>query len=174
VAIFALSLVLLFMSIYALTTVFKMLLLNENGKKRILKIFDRPFVALATGIGTTAAVHSSSLTTSLSVLLAATEKISPKKLFPFILGANVGTTVTALLASIGRSETAIAIAICHFLVNAIGVLIFFPIPFLRDLQVKLARWTANLAFVNLAFAFGYLIIIFYALPFLVIFISEKF
>lgn len=173
VVILVCSLVLLFMSIYALTLIFKYLLLGGSSGRRFKNWMDRPIFSLFTGIGTTAAIHSSSVTTSFSVMLAASEKISPKKLFPFILGANVGTTVTALMAAIGRSEAAVAIALAHFLFNLLGVILFFPFPFLRNLPIRLARWTASMAHHNLAFAFGYLIVVFFALPFIVIFLSER-
>ncbi len=167
------SLVLLFMSIYALTLIFKYLMLRGNGGKRLKNWLANPFRSLLTGIGTTAAIHSSSVTTSFCVMIAATDKVSPKKMFPYIMGANVGTTVTALMAAIGRSEVAIAVALAHFLFNLFGVLIFYPFPVFRNIPVVVARWTANKAHHNLAFAFAYLTLIFFAIPFLVIFLAEK-
>jgi sodium-dependent phosphate cotransporter len=167
------SLVLLFMSIYALTLIFKYLILRGGGGKRLKNWLGNPFRSLLTGIGTTAAIHSSSVTTSFCVMIAATEKVSPKKIFPYIMGANVGTTVTALIAAIGRSDAAISIALAHFLFNLFGVLLFFPFPFLRNIPMLVAKWTADKAHQNLAFAFGYLTLIFFAIPFLVIFMAEK-
>jgi len=172
-AILGFSLVLLFMCIYTLTALFRFLMLGGNSGKKLSSALNNPFVSLLSGAGITAAIHSSSVTTSLSVMLAATEKISPKKLFPFILGANVGTTVTALMAAIGRSEAGLAIAICHLLFNVFGVVLFYPFPILRNVIVQIARWSGVMAQKNLAFAFGYLFILFFALPFLVIFIFEK-
>ena len=106
-------------------------------------------------------------------MLAAAGKASPKKLFPYVMGANIGTTITALMAAAGRSEPALAIALTHFLFNALGVLLFFPIPVLQKVPVSISRWMANMAVKHAYFAFAYLILIFYALPVLVIFISEK-
>lgn len=174
VLILCFSLVLLFMSIYALTTIFRYWLLGNPHSQAFLKIFNKPGLSLMAGIGTTAAVHSSSVSTSLSVMLAATEKISPKRLFPFILGANVGTTVTALMAAIGRTDAAISIALCHLIFNLLGLILFFFIAPLRKLNLAIARWSAYRAQKNLTFAFGYLILLFFALPFLVIFLFEKF
>jgi len=168
------SLVLLFMCIYTLASVFRFLLLDWSNGQRLSNALDNSLFSLFSGVGLTAAMHSSSVTTSICVMLAATKKVAPKKIFPFIIGANLGTTVTALMAAIGRSEAALAIALCHMIFNLSGVLFFYPISFLRNIPLTLARWSANLCYNNLAFAFGYLIILFYALPFLVIFISEKF
>ena len=168
------SLVLLFMCIYTLAAIFKLIVLDSRRGKWLSSALDNSLFSLLAGAGITAAIHSSTVTTSVSVMLAATKKIHPKKLFPFILGANVGTTVTALMAAIGRSEAALAIALCHAILNVLGVLIFFPFEFIRNIPIKLAQLSANLCYKNLAFAFGYLIFLFYALPFLVIFFSEKF
>ncbi len=172
--ILGIALILLFMCIYTLTAIFRFLVLDGKGGKWLASALDNPVFSLFSGAGITAVIHSSSVTTSVSVLLAATKKIAPKKLFPFILGANVGTTVTALMAAIGRSEAALAIALSHALFNILGILIFFPFEFIRNIPVHISRWLANICYKNPAFAFGFLVVLFYALPFLVIFISEKF
>ncbi|HPI11777.1 MAG TPA: Na/Pi symporter [Catalimonadaceae bacterium] len=168
------SLILLFMCIFSLTALFRHLMLRGDRGNTISRAFSNPLVSLLTGTGVTAAIHSSTVISSLSVMLAATEKISPKKLFPFILGANVGTTVTALMAAIGRSEAGLAIALCHLLYNVLGVLIFYPFESVRDLTVNISRWSGIMAQKSMAFAFGSLLILFFALPFLVIFIFGKF
>jgi len=168
------SLVLLFMCIYTLASVFKYLVLDGTSKKWFSSAFDNSLLSLFSGMGLSAAIHSSSVITSLSVLLAATKRISPKKLFPFIIGANVGTTVTALMAAIGRSEAALAIALCHMMFNVLGVLIFYPFEWMRNIPLIISKWMANLCYRNLAWAFGFLIFLFFALPFLVIFIFEKY
>lgn len=169
-----LSFILLFICIFSLTALFRFLIAGEPGVKRVTRALRSPRLSLFSGMGLTAAIHSSSVTTSLAVMLAATEKISPKKLFPFIMGANMGTTVTALIAAVGRSEAALSIAICHFLFNLFGVLIFFPFPGLRRLPYQMSKWTGLMAMRHLWFGFAGIILLFFALPFLVIFISEKF
>ncbi len=169
-----LAFILLFICIFSLTALFRFLISGEPGVRRVTSALQKPLLSLFSGMGLTAAIHSSSVTTSMAVMLAASEKISPKKLFPFVMGANMGTTVTALIAAIGRSEAAMAIAICHFLFNLLGVLIFFPFPTIRKLPYQLARWSGIMANRHLWFAFAYILILFFALPFLVIFFSEKF
>jgi sodium-dependent phosphate cotransporter len=169
-----LSFILLFICIFSLTSLFRFLISGEPGLRRVTAALKKPYLSLFSGMGLTAAIHSSSVTTSMAVMFASTEKISPKKLFPFIMGANMGTTVTALIAAIGRSDAAIAIAICHFLFNLLGVLIFYPSPIVRNIPFKIARWTGTLATRHMWFPFAYILILFFALPFLVIFLSEKF
>jgi sodium-dependent phosphate cotransporter len=169
-----LSFILLFICIFSLTALFRFLISGEPGIKRVTAALRNPVLSLFSGIGLTAAIHSSSVTTSMAVMLAATEKVSPKKLLPFVMGANMGTTVTALIAAIGRSEAALAIAICHFLFNLLGVLIFFPFPPIRKMLYQLAKWAGVMAMRYLWFAFAWILMLFFALPFLVIFLSEKF
>ncbi len=169
-----LSFILLFICIFSLTALFRFLISGEPGIKRVTAALRNPGLSLFSGIGLTAAIHSSSVTTSMAVMLAATEKVSPKKLFPFVMGANMGTTVTALIAAIGRSEAALAIAICHFLFNFLGVLIFFPFPAIRKMLYQMAKWSGVMAMRYLWFAFAWILMLFFALPFLVIFLSEKF
>lgn len=55
-------------------------------------------------------------------------------MLPLTLGANIGTTFTAILASLVSTKTsAIQIALCHFFFNIFGILIWFPIPQMRAL-----------------------------------------
>lgn len=169
-----LGLVLLFSTIYLLMSVFRWMILGNPGGKVLRQAFTNPWISLLSGMGITAAIHSSSVTTSLSVLLASTKKIPPKKIFPYIIGANVGTTITALMAAIGRSESAIAIALCHLFFNLGGALIFFPVPRLRDFPMHIARLTAIMANRYIAFGFIYLLLTFFIIPFLVIFLFERF
>jgi sodium-dependent phosphate cotransporter len=174
IGLLVLSAGLLFACIYGLTQLFRRLLLGGSSRKQLGRLLNQPLLSFLSGTGLTAAIHSSSVVTSVGVMLASTEKIAPRKLFPFVMGANVGTTVTALMAAIGKSEAALAIALCHFIFNIWGVSLFFPIPFFRNQLNSLSRLSGNLAQKNLAFAFAYLLVLFFAFPFLVIFLFEKF
>jgi sodium-dependent phosphate cotransporter len=59
---------------------------------------------------------------------------------PFILGANIGTTITAFIAALFNSNAAISVAIAHFLFNAIGVILFYLMPVVKELPGKTGRW----------------------------------
>jgi len=94
-------------------------------------------------MGLTVAVQSSSITTSLMVPMCAAGVLSLRKAFPVMLGANIGTTVTALLASLAQSNpAALTIALVHFLFNALGVVLVYPFPPLREVPIQLARGLA--------------------------------
>ncbi len=100
---------------------------------RLESLFDRVLFrndAASFGLGmvTTAAVQSSSATTSLVVPLAGTGVLTLKQIFPFTLGANVGTTVTAILASFSTgSPAAVTVALAHLSFNLMGISIYYPL-----------------------------------------------
>lgn len=99
--------------------------------------------AMIVGVVITVAVQSSSITTSILVPLVAAGVLSLQNAFPVTLGANIGTTVTALLASIAAdSPDALVIAVAHVTFNVIGILIFYPWPRLRQVPLDMARRTA--------------------------------
>jgi sodium-dependent phosphate cotransporter len=112
------------------------------------------------------------VTTSLVVPLVAKKVVKLRKAVPFILGANIGTTLTAFIAAMFNSNTAISIAIAHFLFNFIGVLIFFPIPFIKDIPVKLALGLGRLTIKYRLAGFLYVILMFFFIPFSLIYFNK--
>ena len=116
--------------------------------ERMASLFDRvlfrnDMTSFALGAVTTAAVQSSSATTSLVVPLAGTGVLSLRQIFPYTLGANIGTTVTALLASFSTaSAAAVVVALAHLSFNILGMVIFYP---LRALPIWMAEKVGALA-----------------------------
>jgi sodium-dependent phosphate cotransporter len=91
----------------------------------------------------TAVVQSSSVTTSLIVPLAGAGVISIRQIFPYTLGANVGTTVTAILAALAtQNHIAITVAFSHLCFNIFGIMIFYP---LKVLPIRLAEFVGEKA-----------------------------
>jgi phosphate:Na+ symporter len=74
----------------------------------------------------TALIQSSSATTGVIIVLAMQGLITLQAGIALSFGANIGTCVTALLASIGKPREALRVSIVHVLFNVIGVLIFLP------------------------------------------------
>lgn len=136
-------------------------------------IFKRSTLAFIYGIFFTAAVQSSTVTTSLVVPLVASKKVSLKKVFPFIVGANIGTTITAALAALYKSEAAIALAIVHFLFNTIGALLILGVPRFREIPVKLANFMGKKSVKSRIWGFAYLLLMFFIIPFLLIYFSSN-
>jgi len=167
-----LSIFLVFAAIKILSTsVYKAFVLNNFQDINKL-IFKNTYMAFLYGTFFTAAVQSSTVTTSLVVPLVAKKKVSVKKAFPFIIGANIGTTITAGIAAIYKTEAAIALAIVHFLFNFIGALIFLPFPTLRNIPVILALYMGEKSVKSRFLGFAYILLTFFIIPFLLIYFSN--
>jgi sodium-dependent phosphate cotransporter len=123
------------------------------------------------GLLTTATIRSSTVTTSLVVPLVAKKVIKIKSAFPFVLGANIGTTITAFIAAMFNSNTAISIAIAHFLFNAIGVSLF-SIPYLKEIPIKLAAGLGRLTLKYRLVGFLYILLTFFFIPFSLIYFNK--
>ena len=134
-----------------------------------------PIKSIATGTVVTVLVQSSSTTTSLIVPLAGAGALTTRQVFPFTMGANIGTCITALLAATAISGPtqvlALQIALVHLLYNVMGVLVFLYTPWLKELPVLSAEWLGNKVELNRGWAFGYIGSMFFLMPGLV-FASE--
>jgi solute carrier family 34 (sodium-dependent phosphate cotransporter) len=167
-----LSIVLLFGSILFFRKVITEILGFSSPERFQRFFFKNAFKSFVWGLLTTAAIRSSTVTTSLVVPLVAKKVVKIKSAVPFILGANIGTTITAFIAATFNSNAAISIAIAHFLFNLIGVLIFLPIPFLKDLPLRLANGLGRLTLKYRLVGFSYLLFTFFFVPFLLIYLSK--
>lgn len=124
-------------------------------------------VALLLGLAITIAVQSSSITTSILIPLAGAGVISLRNAYPVTLGANVGTTITALLASLAASSPeSLTVALAHTTFNIAGIFLLYVIPIARDLPVKAAERLADVAVERRAAAVAYVGVLFIALPLL--------
>merc|ERR1712151_774369 len=98
------------------------------------------YVALLAGLGVTILVQSSSVTTSALTPLCGVGVLPLEKMMPMTLGANIGTTCTALIASlVSLKFNAVQIALCHLCFNIVGILIWFPVPIMRNVPLGAAR-----------------------------------
>jgi sodium-dependent phosphate cotransporter len=115
---------------------------------RLETLFDRILfrndaASFTLGMVATASVQSSSATTSLIVPLAGTGVLSLRQIFPYTLGANIGTTITAILASFSTGNpAAVTVAFAHLSFNLLGILIYYP---LKAIPIWLARKAGKLA-----------------------------
>ena len=88
-------------------------------------IFKTALRAMAFGVFLTISVQSSSITTSTVIPLAGAGVLTLRQIYPFTLGANIGTTVTALLASLSLNVTAMVASFAHLFFNIFGILIIY-------------------------------------------------
>lgn len=169
-----LSFVLLFTSILFFRKLISGLLLASSPERFSRFFFRNAWKSIFWGTVTTAAIRSSTITTSVVVPIVAQRIVSLRKAAPFILGANIGTTITAFIAAFFNSNTsgAISIAIAHFLFNFIGVLVFYPIPILRRIPMELANRLGKLTLKYRLAVFVYILMIFFFIPFSLIYFNK--
>jgi len=126
-----------------------------------------PMSGIASGTLVTVLVQSSSTTTSLMVPLAGSGSFKLRDIYPFTLGANIGTCITALLAATavtGNAEAALQIAVIHLVYNILGVVVLYGLPFTRYLPVKAAEWLGATASENKMVALAYIVGVFFVVP----------
>lgn len=167
-----LAVVFLFGSIKLLNKVIYKTFIGSTKIKFESIVFKNRWKSFAWGTVLTAAIQSSSVTTSIVVPLVATGKIKFKHVYPFIIGANIGTTITALLAAIFKSPEAISIAVAHLMFNVIGGVIFLLIPLLNRLPIVLAEILGDLCMKYRMISVIYIIITFFLLPFAFIYMTK--
>ncbi|WP_161865997.1 MULTISPECIES: Na/Pi symporter [Pseudomonas] len=135
-----------------------------------------PLSGIASGTVITVLVQSSSTTTALIVPLAGSGVFSLKQVYPFTLGTNIGTCVTALLAATAitgpTAEVAMQIALVHLLFNLLGILIIYALPLLRGVPPMIAEGLATLAQRSKLYVAAYIVGLFFALPLLLIGITQ--
>jgi len=93
----------------------------------VLSRSSTPLMGVLAGMLVTALVQSSSITTGLCILLVQQNLLAGTAAIPIVIGANIGTTATALVASIKMQRTARLVAFANLCFNAFGVLLFLPI-----------------------------------------------
>ena len=167
----AVGLGLLFVALRYLVVFLKSLVLGRAEGALDKYVFGNPLVAMGFGVVLTFMVQSSSVTTSLVIPLIGAGVLTVRKVFPFMLGANVGTTATGLFAAaiaISSSEPAavagLEIALCHCLFNVFGILLIYPLKWIREVPIRMAEFVGELAFKNRLYAVAYVAGLFYVLP----------
>ena len=167
-----LALVGIFFALTFLTKVLKGLVLAkaEGGFTKNLR--KSGLAAMFVGLLVTVGVQSSSITTSLMVPLIGAGIVPLEAAFAATMGANVGTTVTALLASLTGTPGAVTVALVHLLFNISGILIIYPIGFLRRIPLRLARGLAVLTAEKKYYAFLYMAGVFFVMPLVFVLLNK--
>lgn len=129
-------------------------------------LFKNAIRSLLLGLVLTMMVQSSSITTSLAVPLAGAGILTLEQIFPMTLGANIGTTVTAILAALVTGElTAVSVAFAHLLFNITGIMILWP---LRRIPLGAARALARASARSKVVPILYVLLVFFGIPLLLI------
>ncbi|MEA3296800.1 MAG: Na/Pi symporter [candidate division Zixibacteria bacterium] len=165
-----LALLLLFFAMRFIVKVLRSLVLARVEVFFQRYIFRTPALGFILGIVITVLVQSSSITTSIVVPLLGAGVISARQIYPYLLGANVGTTITTFLASfVTGSADAVSVAFAHLVFNIYGIAIFWPLKRIPIfLATKLSELTSRSKLVPLI----YIIVVFFLIPGIIIYVME--
>ncbi len=167
-----LALVGIFFALTFLTKVLKVLVLDRAEGAFTRNLRKSGMAAMAVGLMITVGVQSSSITTSLMVPLIGAGIVPLESAFAATLGANIGTTVTALLASMTGTPGAVTVALVHLLFNVTGILIIYPIAAVRRIPLRLATALAAATAEKKYYAILYMVGVFFVMPLLFVLIDK--
>ena len=167
------ALLMLFFALKYLTVTIRSLVISKLEAFFDTHIFKTWIRAMTFGLVITVLVQSSSITTSLVVPLAGAGILTLRQIFPYTLGSNIGTTITAILASLVSASIApVAVAFAHLLFNIFGILIIWPIKQIRELPINMAQYLSAMAIRNRIFPLLYILIVFFLIPISLILITR--
>lgn len=172
----AVSAVLIFATLIGIVKVMRSSMQSsmENLVSRALE--KNALIAISLGVIATVMVQSSSITTSLMVPLAGAGVLTLRQAFPVTLGANIGTTVTALLAALAatgaNAQAGLTIALVHLLFNLSATVLIYPWEPIRRIPLTLASRLADVAVDSKWLAIVYVVGLFYAIPVLFAVLNE--
>jgi sodium-dependent phosphate cotransporter len=171
----AIGFVMIVAAVYFVGKLMKQLMVGRAKELLNIALGRGMLSGIAAGTLITVIVQSSTTTTSLVVPLAGAGVVTLWQVYPFTLGANIGTTLTAILAATAVSGPmavpAMQIAFVHFYFSVLGVIVVMGIPFLRNLPVMFAQWLARLATERKIYALIYLVSLFVVVPLVLIFMT---
>jgi solute carrier family 34 (sodium-dependent phosphate cotransporter) len=167
-----LALVGIFFALTFLTKVLKVMVLDRAEGVFTSNLRKSGLAAMLVGLMITVGVQSSSITTSLMVPLIGAGIVPLESAFAATLGANIGTTVTALLASMTGTPGAVTVALVHLLFNISGILVIYPIAAVRRLPLRAATALAAATADKKYYAILYMVGIFFVMPLLFVFIDK--
>ena len=163
-ALLVLALALIFLSLTGLTRSLKQMVLDRAEGSIAAWIQRGGLGAMFVGLVLTVSVQSSSITTSLMIPLIGAGIVPLNGAFAVTLGANLGTTVTALLASLAGNAAAVTVALVHLFFNLTGILLIYPVPAIRRIPVNLARRLAHRTAQRRIYALLYMVGVFFLMP----------
>lgn len=136
--------------------------------------FPKPFhhltgyFAMLVGMSMTVLMQSSSIFTSVLTPLAGLGVVSIERVLPLTLGANIGTTTTGILAAMASNgdsfHKGLQIALCHLFFNISGIILWYPVPAMRRVPIKFAKFLGNTTAKFRWFSVAYIVFGFFLLP----------
>jgi len=174
VVVFIIGLAMLFICLFGLVTILQKMLLGTSTRIIYKATNVNGYIAIVIGAGLTILVQSSSITTSALTPLVGVGVLRLEQMLPLTLGANIGTTVTGLLAALLKNAKALQVALAHLFFNITGIIIWYPIPFMRAIPLHAARQLGRATRIWKGFPIVYIAVCFFALPAMFLGISYLF
>jgi len=164
------ALALLFFSLKQFVNIMRKIVVGRVERVIHDVLFESPLRSFGLGLVLTSIVQSSSITTSLIVPMIGAGILTVEQFYPFTLGANIGTTVTSMMAALATgSAQGVTIAFVHLLFNISGCAIFYP---LRALPIRASHLLGKIAAENRYIVIVYILVTFFLLPLLLIFLTR--
>jgi sodium-dependent phosphate cotransporter len=162
------GLLLLFIALKFIVDALKSLVIDKAKAWFDMYLFRNTYRAFLMGVFLTVLVQSSSITTSLVVPMAGAGLLTLTQIFPYTLGSNLGTTITAILAALVTGNlTAVTVAFSHLLFNVAGIIVWLP---LKRVPIFLATTIAEYSTKSKLIPILYLIIIFFVIPIIFVYL----
>mmetsp|Transcript_595 Transcript_595/g.1402 ORF Transcript_595/g.1402 Transcript_595/m.1402 type:complete len:593 (-) Transcript_595:139-1917(-) len=163
--VFFIGIIIIFTCLLGIVAILQKLLLGMSTRI-IYKATDiNGYIAIAIGAGITMVVQSSSITTSALTPLVGMGALRLEQMFPLTLGANIGTTLTGILASlVSDSVKSLQVALAHLMFNVTGIVIFYPVPYMRQIPLNLARKLGKATRLWRGFPIVYIAVMFVLFP----------
>ena len=163
------SIALIFLTITLIIKILKFSFLQTMKQSLHKDIFTSPLRSWSIGAFFTSIVQSSSITTSLVIPLASEGILTLEQIYPYTVGANMGTGVTTFIAALSLNRVAFVAAIATLCFDIIGSCVIYPMPIIGDLPLWLSK---NFAIVSSKYKIVpiiYLLVLFIFLPLMIIF-----
>eukprot|EP00536_Pseudo-nitzschia_multiseries_P004196 jgi/Psemu1/187550/e_gw1.68.105.1 len=173
-AAFILGLIILFICLFAMVTMLQKMLLGTSTRIIYKATNINGYLAMLIGVGVTILVQSSSITTSTFTPIVGLGVIRLEQMYPITLGANIGTTITALLAALLSTTEAMQVALAHLFFNISGIIVWYPIPFLRQIPLNAARNLGKATRVWRGVPLAYILVAFLLIPVILLGLSLLF
>ena len=174
ILILVIAMIFLFIALKYMVKVIRQLVIGKVENFFSDYIFRNGVLALLLGLVLTAIVQSSSITTSIMVPLAGAGIVNIYQIFPYTVGANIGTTVTTLLAAMATgSPAALVVALSHFTFNVLGMILILPLKPIRMIPIKIALWVSNLTTKSKIYPILFIVMIFFVIPIFILLITKR-
>jgi sodium-dependent phosphate cotransporter len=163
--VFFIGLFVIFTSLFALAFLIQKLLKGVSIRVIYKATAINSYLLIAIGAGITMLLQSSSTTTSFLTPIVGVGAMRLEQMFALTIGANIGTTITALLAAlVTDGNESLQVALAHLMFNVNGMMIWYPIPAIREIPLESARRLGKAAKAWRGFTLVYIAVMFFIVP----------